>query len=794
MRNFDSWNRYKDNNNQPLHGCVMFNVKDGNTVAPIFDSDGTPLDNPILTDNYGRTQHQVFVNEDVVAYFYKYIGTGSYNTQQDIDISDDSKWSLQYTSENILETNFSIVSDSAMCVNSIEDLRALDIEGVPEVSGVKVITLLGYNECGDKEPINYIWNAQSEDADDNGSIIQSDNQRTGRWKMVKPTEHCDSRHFGIFPSNTINFVGNTARIEQWLTYCNVACLRPYFSSNGDYKYYRYNNLAITNPVIDVAPNVTFLDTGTANNWSCEINGNPYFYNHSTNLASKLVKSSWGAYNFINPEHVIIDNEDTMYCLGLANCVVDCNVSCNKPYTFNKCTVNINKSFSGISGFTSCIINSKNQITSGCHFSNCKLTEDMFYGSPYVHCDGNCIADFNDFEHKLLMWKRIQSQIGRLNYDWQGLITTEAPWEDAIDSDRWLLNWKCTSTTNALVEHTNPHTYFIENCAGTITLQGKAANTYVFKDSEINVKFATGYNEGCTIVARNSTINIDQSIKLASLNTQDSSIGGSGDIDTTYSYNYNSVITINIHCGYADIKDSNISSTVQIYGIDQTDEIIVDPTPEVTATHTQWHVHRIIAGTIVNNYVNGNIEIGTIDYTNDPHYTAVDLVRGLTITDNIGLSTEPITVHVSFSSMYDNYNIYVYKNNSGSMAFNNSVVAPVQYPVTTCAVTPMNSNQGAYIYNADPEYYACQARFFTIGTVNVKVKAHTIVNTMARGLGASGGLNVFLTDSVAGETNYPSFKKTYGVPFMWDIQNMPVCAGLFDFNLAGDELYFDIDQD
>ena len=37
MRNYDSWNRYLDNKGNPLHGCVQFMVKDGNTVAPIYN-------------------------------------------------------------------------------------------------------------------------------------------------------------------------------------------------------------------------------------------------------------------------------------------------------------------------------------------------------------------------------------------------------------------------------------------------------------------------------------------------------------------------------------------------------------------------------------------------------------------------------------------------------------------------------------------------------------------------------------------------------------------------------------
>ena len=72
MRSWDLWNKYTDNNGNPLHGCIHFVVNEGNTSAPIYDKDGTPLDNPQLTDIYGRTQHQVFIDEDCVAYFYKY--------------------------------------------------------------------------------------------------------------------------------------------------------------------------------------------------------------------------------------------------------------------------------------------------------------------------------------------------------------------------------------------------------------------------------------------------------------------------------------------------------------------------------------------------------------------------------------------------------------------------------------------------------------------------------------------------------------------------------------------------
>lgn len=800
MRNFDNWNRYLDNNNKPLKGCIMFNVKDGNTVAPIYNSDGTALDNPQLTDTYGRTQHQVFIDTDVVAYFYKYIGTGEFTTldpqdgTQDIDVNDDTKWSLQYTSENINDVLKHITSDSAMCVGTISELRALEIDNVPEVCGKKIVTLLGYNVAGDKEPVNYVWNPELTDNDDNGAVIQGPNL-TGRWVMVKPTEHCDSRHYGIFPQNTTNFTGNTQRMEQWIAYCNASNLRPYFSANGDYKFYKYNNLSFTIPFVDIAKDVTFLDSGTSNIWTTEFNGDPYFYNHSTNLNSKEVKTSWGAYLFINPKHVNIDSDEHLYQTTYANCVVDVNVTTGKTLAFNTCTVNVHKALTGVCAFTSCIINSKNMLTAGSHFVNCKLREDMFYGAPYIHVDGNCIADFDDFEHKQLMWLRIKDQQSQINYDWKGMLTDQNPWENVLDTDRWLLNYKSINQNAVLKESDNPHTYFIENCAGTITLEGKAANTYFFKDSEMNVKFADGFNPGASIRVQNSTINVEQTrINLENLNCQNGSIGGTGSFDTVHAYLYNSVVNVPVYCGYCDVKDCNISQVFQVYGIDHDETIIVDTDPSATGTHPIYNVNRIISGNFVNNFVAGTIEIGTVDYQ-DPHITVTDLVRGMNITNNVGLGVNPIVVHRSLSSVYDNYNIYTYKGNTGTMEMRtNNITGVINVDGGNEAhYQKMWEQMGVYgLTNTGvyPDDYLFLARFFTIGTSNVNIMIQVEHSGMMAGLGADVGVTVPLSSE--GVMYKKNMTKSAGDQFEWKVQNTPLFVGMAGES-QGDTIKFNVVQ-
>lgn len=796
MRNFDNWNRYLDNNNKPLKGCVMFNVKDGNTVAPIFDSDGTALDNPQITDIYGRTEHQVFIDTDVVAYFYKYIGTGDFTTirSQDIDINDDTLWSLQYTSENINDVLKHVMSDSAICIASIAALRAVDVTDVPEVNEQKVITLMGYFEQGDKEPINYIWNSESTEQDNGGSVIKSDNLITGRWIMVQPTEHVDSRHFGAFPSNSSNMDDQTYQIGQLVTYCYNHGLRPFFNGSNDYAWFKYTNINAVSKIIDVSAGTKFVDLGN-NTIYGEWNGDPLFSNSNTTLVAKEVKTSWGAKLFINPEHVVIDNDNLLIQTTYSGCTVDVNVTTAKALSFINCTVNVNKSLTGICAFTNCIINSKNMLTAGSHFVNCKITEDMFYGSPYIHVDGNCIADFDDFEHKQLMWLRIKDQQSQINYDWKGTLTSQNPWENTVDSDRWLINYKGMNSDAVLKESSNAHTYFFENCAGTITLEGKAANTYVFKDSEMNVKFASGFNTGSSIRIQNSTINVEQSrINLENLNCQSSNIGGTGSFDIVHAYLYNSVISAPVYCGYCDVKDCNIGNTIQVYGIDQDDEITVDTDPAATGTHTIYHVHRIISGNFVNNFVSGQIEIGTVDY-NDPHLTVEDLVRGMNITNNVGLSVNPIVVNRSLSSTYDNYNVYTYKGNTGTMEMRTNDITGV--------IDTTGGNEAHYKKMADligvygttntnerPDDYLFLARFFTIGTINVGIMVQVEHSSMFAGMGADVGVTVPLTSE--GTLYSKSMTKSSGNQFEWKVQNMPLFVGMA-FESQGAQIKFNVVQ-
>src|SRR5690606_15509460 len=97
---------------------------------------------------------------------------------------------------------------SPKSVNTISELRSRegDFEG-------QIITLLGYYEAGDKEPLNYIYDTE-QGVDDGGSVI---NTVSGSWIGVFNTV-VNVSHFGTRFENTKE--ENKTRIEKALSYLN----------------------------------------------------------------------------------------------------------------------------------------------------------------------------------------------------------------------------------------------------------------------------------------------------------------------------------------------------------------------------------------------------------------------------------------------------------------------------------------------------------------------------------------------------------------------------------------------
>lgn len=674
MRSWDNWNRYQDNNGNPLHGCVMFNVKDGNTVAPIYDRDGTPLDNPILTDIYGRTIHQVFVDTDVTAYFYLYIGEGSYSTQLDIDVNDDTKWALQFTTDNIDDVLLHISTDTTLGVGTLQELRALDPDTVGSIAGKKIITLLGYNATGDKEPVNYVWEPESEEYDDGGSVIKPDDLLTGRWIMVLPTEHCDSRHFGVFPSVSSNMQAQNYGMTKLFAYCNSNGIRPFFDrSTSRGIYYKYDTLnVICNYGMDVSDNVYFIDSGnsTINLGSSRMNGNPYFMNASTTVTAYNASTKWHANAYNGYTEFAVDS--AMNDMSVSNAHVTGKGAITNT-SFSNCTFDINGT-----------------IGNGCSFSNCVLVETMFNGAPTVSTVTNCTASILDFRHSVAMWIQLQHAMGISELDFQSTAVPEGIYLDYTGADKdYEIRNAIFSSSQAARLHClgGAHTYNFVNCQGPITFEGNVSGrTYMFRNCKgiTPVWNSSGTNRTVTII--DSEVNFRQPLNNTILSGKNSIISiynlkeahfvnctVSGSASPMSFTSYSCILTCTITSPQMVVKDSQINSNL------------------TSIEHFEF------TNAYIDAYMDNNIfNAQHIVYSN----TANTIFRGGWI-HNTGSVSQPINITRTNLKSADSSHLYEYSDNSGTFLPGDRETAKLAYTLTMGDQAQNQANDG-YVGCGKPE--------------------------------------------------------------------------------------------
>ena len=620
-RSFDTWNRYLDNNGNPLHGCVQFMVKDGNTVAPIYDSDGTALDNPQLTDIYGRTQHQVFINTDVVAYFYKYIGNGIWTTEEYIDTSDQTKWTLEYTIDSQNTINLNITTDSNISIANISDLRSVAVSSVPTINDIKVITLLGYTSIGDKEPIEYYWNSTATANDNGGSIIKSNDLIDGRWIMVQPTEHCDSRHFGIFPSNSMNMDDQTYQIVKLFEYCDSKGIKPYFNGSSDYSWFKYNNLNVIAKEIDCTDYTKFNDSGISYIYG-EWNGNPTFYNSNTNIYAKVVDTKWSGNSYPIATTVVFNQNSNQSNYQGCEFFANSNVS---GYNFNNCVIHSNGKLIGDNNT----------------FTNCVLTASMFGADAEVNgkCT-NCQIDIQDFKNNLDLYKQIRlTSDTNPNFDYQNLPSTTNPFTyftDNIVTGTTLRLSNFNAVEPLSVGKLDNTTLELHNCTGLINLAAYGYGDTILIKGCRDLEITNLSSNAINLLIEDSTVVMPNKSAI-SLSVRNSTIIG-GSITCTDFTSYSSVISTTINCKNVLIKDSQVNSNIS-----QT-------------------INGECLTYIDNNIFNAQLSIAGASGTQ---------IVNATIINNKGNYSTPITLNRTYLDSVDSNHSYTYDNNTGTFPKRNA---------------------------------------------------------------------------------------------------------------------------
>lgn len=310
VRAFDNWNSYLDNDGNLLHGKIRFCRKGTTDNVTIYNSDGTvALRNPEFTDMLGRTEYQVFVSadDDVSAYFYKYVGNGDMMGTESDDY-DPARWAYQYSSDNIDPAkSVSIESDTAQGVATMSDLRAKDPSDVASVNGAKFLWLYGYYAAGDKAPVLYAWDASSRKNDDGGSVIRpSSVSGPGRWILASREYIFDVRHFGVFPqadkySTDYSYTSQLSNCADYLTNEGLNAWFPeIFNSLGYYIFDGTNTFSITGDIY-VGDGARFMcksgTSGTAIQCNRLYKAAPYLFDSSVQtgtatLTADNINISW----------------------------------------------------------------------------------------------------------------------------------------------------------------------------------------------------------------------------------------------------------------------------------------------------------------------------------------------------------------------------------------------------------------------------------------------------------------------------------------------------------------------
>jgi hypothetical protein len=243
MRAFDNWNFYFDKKKNLLHGKIFFCKKGTTEPIAIYNSDGVAIRNPAFTNSLGRTEYQVFLDDDVdvTAYYYRYIGVGDMMTEELEDFSPE-RWSYQYSLDSLAyKASIDFESNVAIGVPNMQALRTLDVNDVPDVNGKKVVWLYGYYTTADTSPVMYAWDSESTLADDGGSVIQPLNLTAkGRWCLVNKELQFDVRHFGVMPTNDIysNDYSYTSQLANCARYINANGCDAWFPAiSNELSYY-----------------------------------------------------------------------------------------------------------------------------------------------------------------------------------------------------------------------------------------------------------------------------------------------------------------------------------------------------------------------------------------------------------------------------------------------------------------------------------------------------------------------------------------------------------------------------
>jgi hypothetical protein len=389
------------------------------------------------------------------------------------------------------------------------------------------------------------------------------------------------------------------------------------------------------------------------------NNDPYFLNGDTTLYSNYAKASWNvkvlskSKIYEEATYIIDDNTHSTSVNNLQGWNVDVEQNIN-GYTFVQCNV-YGSGLITTSRFTTCQLNMIGTVGNSCNFTNCKLNEYIFNGSPTIGAIVNCIFDIDDFIHKVNLWNTIYvSQYTEPNIDFKNVnIPSDFGVYGQYNSDRTYSNFIGTSTTgHEFGDGMGDHTYTFKNVSGNIILDGNGNNTYIFENSNVKLKFnINGHNY--TIVARDSNVIIDEDLANATI---------MADSSTITLKNYYNTVSIKNSTLFGDVANRRlICSNFSAYSSIVNEEVSA---PNILYKDSQINkdIYSTNNGTSIVTYIDNCIWNDIQQHISSD--TANTIISGAW-TNNNATKANPIVFDMTNLASTDGQHQYEYDNNNGT---------------------------------------------------------------------------------------------------------------------------------
>lgn len=253
MRPLTTLETIVDDAGLPIGGRLKVFVLGESTLAQITDYEGNPIANPQPISN-GFPQHQIFLPDIDVCAEVQVLVDPAFP-------SDDNSWEcVRSIVDNYRTVDITNESEGVYIVTSKNQLRETVPAQVQQQSGTAYVTLK--SDYGD---LSYRWVAGSSIADNDGDVIESVEDSSGRWVAMFQTDYVDCRFFGIYPRFAAEQLtpADGSRIAPFVNRCAAIGKRPYFPAGGQNGYYNVGNNTIPSPMVDVGTVFANLDGNVA---------------------------------------------------------------------------------------------------------------------------------------------------------------------------------------------------------------------------------------------------------------------------------------------------------------------------------------------------------------------------------------------------------------------------------------------------------------------------------------------------------------------------------------------------